>query len=121
MGELTVKLVEWALELAVLLALAVLCAAGWLLYKTVELVLIPLCTELLKQGKKAVRWLVAWYRELTWRRRMARVQKETIQAIDAVRRDRVAQARVAMEAIERQHLAVTASRTAAVREAVRGR
>jgi hypothetical protein len=103
-----------AVMLPLILALGGFVLAGFLVYKLFELALVPLAKELCKAAAR-------WYHEVTWKQRVLRNQNEALQAIDAVRHEQVELFRVRVEALERQHEALTAGRTAAVRVAVRGR
>ena len=119
MDDFIGALVGSVLGIALLLALGGVIAVGWLIYKFCELVLPPLFEALEEGCEAAERRISAWWREVTWKRRVMRLQNETIAAIDASRREQVALTRAALETVERQHLALTAGRTTAVRSADR--
>jgi hypothetical protein len=83
-------LIAIALVVFLSLAAASAYAAVWLLYQFCAQVIIPLLGWLWREGEQGAEGLYAWYREVTWRRRMLRMHNETLDAIDAVRERQVA-------------------------------
>ena len=92
-------------------------AAGVLLYLFCVHVLPPLMRGLGELAAEAESRMVAWWREVTWRRRMVRAHNEAIREIDAVRRENTAQLKQLVAELDRMELP-TADRTTAVRSAV---
>jgi hypothetical protein len=119
MDDLIDGLVGSVVGIVLALAIGAIFLVGWLLYKFCELVLPPLCEALAEGCAWAARRISAWWREITWRRRVLRAHREAIQAIEATRREQVALTRAALDALERQQVGLTAARTAAVRSADR--
>ncbi|NLX42475.1 MAG: hypothetical protein GXY79_03250 [Chloroflexi bacterium] len=103
MDDLIEGLIGTGIGVALVVAFGAIYAAGWLVYKLFEVILIPLCCELAEEADKGLKRLAAWHHRVTWRRRMVRAHNETIAAIDAVRSQQVALTRVRLEALERQH------------------
>jgi hypothetical protein len=120
MDDLIEGLVGSVFGIVLLLALGAVFGAGWLLYKFCEVVLPPLFELLADLCTQGWRRLAAWYRAVTWKRRMVRAHDEAIREIAATRRQQVALCQAAVEALESMEMP-TASQTAAVRVAVRGR
>jgi hypothetical protein len=119
MDDLIEALVGSVVGIVFALAIGAIFLAGWLIYKFCELVLPPLFEALAEGCAAAERRIAAWWRELTWKRRMVRAHNETIRAIDKVRQEQVGRARAAVAAVERQQLALTAGRTTGGTAAVR--
>jgi hypothetical protein len=119
MDKLIEGLIGSVFGIAIAVALAALYGAGWLVYKLFELAIIPLCGWLWGEAVEGGRCLLAWHRAVTWRRRVLRVHRETLAAIDDARHEQVALARLAAAALEQQQLTLTVGQTAAVRPAVR--
>jgi len=125
MDDLIEGLIGTGIGIALVVAFGAVYAVGWLIYKLFEVILIPLCCELVEEAGKGLKRLAAWHHDVTWRRRMVRAHNETIAAIDAVRSQQVALTRERLEALERQHelqqrpQTRTAAATAAVPSAVR--
>jgi hypothetical protein len=90
-----------AVGLTVMLILGGLFLAGWLLYHLFVLVIIPLYVWLWQEEGRVPDLLSAWYREVTWQRRMTRIRDETLAAIDAVCQRHVAHVREMAEALDR--------------------
>ena len=106
---------------------------GWLVYKLCELVLIPLCSASL-EGLVEVcgtafellallcvafeRWVRAWWRKVTARWRIRRIERQTLRAMDAAYREHTEGFEALVTALdETEH--PTADRTAGVRPGVR--
>ena len=101
------------------LALAAVVGAGWLVYKFCKYVLMPFLDWLFEACVEGGRKLAAWWREVTWERRMIKAHDEAVREIDAVRREHVAQTYALVEVLEEMEQVRTADETAAVRLAVR--
>jgi hypothetical protein len=119
MDKLIEGLIGSVFGIAIAVGLAALYGAGWLIYKLFEYGIIPLGRWLWAEAIEGGRAFLAWHRAVTWRRRVLRIHREALAAIDEARREQVALARLAATALEQQQLALTAGRTAAVPPAVR--
>jgi hypothetical protein len=79
--------------------------AGWLIYKLCELILPLLFAALHDLYLAAEKRIRAWWREVTWRRRVVRAHNETIRQIETVRRENVETVRLIatyLEHVERE-------------------
>ena len=112
MDDFIGALIGTGVGIALAVALGAALAAGWLLYKLFELVLIPFCAWLIDQVEEGCRRLGVWHHERTWRQRMQRIRNETEAAIDALCDEQVLLAQVQMEALERQYELEQAQRAA---------
>ncbi len=123
MDDLIEGLIGTGVGLALIIAVAGLYAAGWLIYKLFEYVLIPLFQWLWEGAFEGWSELKAWYIEVTWRQRSDHMRREALATMDAIREQHVAEARAQLAALSRQNLPLldrTAERTPVVRTAVRG-
>jgi hypothetical protein len=105
MDDLIEAMVSTIFGIVLLLAIGAVIGAGWLLYKLCELALPPLFAALHDLCLAAEKRIRAWWREVTWRRRAIRAHNETIQQIEAVRRENVETVRLIaayMEHLERE-------------------
>ena len=105
--------------IALVLGIAGVIAAGWLIYKFCEYILVPFLEWLFEACAEGGRQLAAWWHEVTWERRMIQAHDEAVREIDAVRREHVAQTYALVEVLEEMEQVRTADETAAVRVAVR--
>lgn len=112
MDDLIEALIGTGFGIALVVAFGALFAAGWLLYKFFEVVLIPFCAWLIDQVEEGCRRLGVWHHERTWRQRMQCTHDETITAIDALCEEQVLLAQQQMDVIEQQYEREQAQRAA---------
>jgi hypothetical protein len=121
MEKLALSFMGAVLVIALVLACGGLVVGGLAVYALFKWILIPLGRELNAEGAREAAHLARWYRNVTYPQRVRRLENQTRRAIEGVRQDQVALFCAELEALERQREALTASQTAAVRVAVRGR
>ena len=106
---------------------AVILLGGFALYVLFVHVIIPGSRWLGRVLGSVADDLQLWYREVTWARRARRTQRETLAAMDELRREHLNRVRMIVEEVDRYQLAMareaqrtgTTSRTAAVPSVVR--
>ena len=103
--------------IVLLIALGGVILAGWLIYKFCELVLPPLFEWLGEVCDTASRRLDAWWRKVTFERRVRRATKDAARQIRETHSEHVAAIDELAVAYERK-LPLTAGETAGVRSAV---
>ena len=118
LGAFAAGLASTVVGMVFILAIGAVIGACWLIYEFCELVLPPLF-ECLSEGCELLgRRIAAWWRDVTWRRRVIRAHNEAIREIEATCRDQVALCEQLLD-VEVDWKALTAGETAAVRSAVR--
>jgi hypothetical protein len=105
MDDLIGAMVSTIFGVVLFLTIGAVIGAGWLLYKLCELILPPLFAALEEACLAAEKRVRAWWREITWRRRVMRAHNETIRQIETVRRENVETVRLIatyLEHVERE-------------------
>ena len=113
LGALAAGLASTVVGIVFLLAIAGVIGACWLIYKFCEVVLPPLLEALYEGCALVAGGIAAWWRRVTWKRRIIRTHNEAIRQIEATCDENVALCERLLDAAADSEV-VTAGETAAV-------